>query len=157
MYIYKLDGFYFDRKRKGWLDFFRRMDKVYLPRIENPTVEQMQQYLEILRTNNGFLSLWKQLKSKPTSPGMEITLYSDNHETDIQTYMVLLGEETEEGYDVRTFYNPVAPYNPEAPEGMTYMLGDCFAASSTVRNFTMVIHVFAEFLTTGDVSKNLLN
>ncbi|PIT22142.1 hypothetical protein BHC46_06445 [Snodgrassella alvi] len=29
--IYKLDGFYFDRKRKGWLDFFRQMDKVYLP------------------------------------------------------------------------------------------------------------------------------
>ncbi|PIT16488.1 DUF6911 family protein [Snodgrassella alvi] len=133
------------------------MDKVYLPRIENPTVEQMQQYLEILRTNNGFLSLWKQSKSKPTSPGMEITLYSDNHETDIQTYMVLLGEETEEGYDVRTFYNPAAPNNPEAPRGMTYMLGDCFAASSTVRNFAMVIHVFAEFLTTGDVSKNLLN
>ncbi|KDN15565.1 hypothetical protein BGI40_10645 [Snodgrassella communis] len=96
--IYKLDGFYFDRKRKGWLDFFRRMEKVYLPRLEKPTVNEMQQYLEVLRTNNGFLSLWKQSKSKPISPGMQITLYSDNHETDIQTYMVLLGEKTEEDY-----------------------------------------------------------
>jgi hypothetical protein len=157
MYIYKLYGFYYDRKRKGWLNFFRQMNKVYLPRIENPNEDQMQQYLEILRTNNGFLSLWKQSKSKPTSPGMEITLYSDNHQTDIQTYMVLLGEETEEGYDVRTFYNPVAPCNPEAPEGMTYMLGDCFAACSTVRNFTMVRRVFTDFLTTGNVSEDLLN
>lgn len=157
MYIYKLDGFYFDRKRKGWLDFFRQMDKVYLPRIENPTVEQMQQYLEVLRINNGFLSLWKQSKSKPTSPGMQITLYSDNHETDIQTYMVLLGEETEEDYEVRTFYNPAAPSNPEAPRGMTYMLGECFAACSTVRNFALVVYAFTEFLTTGNVSDELLS
>ncbi|PIT47419.1 hypothetical protein BHC51_05750 [Snodgrassella alvi] len=40
--IYKLYGFYYDRKRKGWLNFFRQMNKVYLPRIENPNEDQMQ-------------------------------------------------------------------------------------------------------------------
>ncbi|KDN12445.1 hypothetical protein SALWKB12_0969 [Snodgrassella communis] len=40
---------------------------------------------------------------------------------------------------------------------MIYMQGECFASSSTVRNFELVVYAFTEFLTTGNLSDELLS
>ncbi len=117
--------------------------------IENPQADDLKNHLEELRTHNGKLILKNNLEDELRP--YKMTLYSDNHDSSVQTYMVLLATDLEDGdIDIRTF-NDKSGANTFIP-----MLGEPFAATSTTRDFSLVIRAFSEFLATGDVSTELL-
>ncbi|MCO6507983.1 MAG: hypothetical protein J6578_04220 [Snodgrassella sp.] len=130
--------------------YFKNGERVQLIPIEMPTITDLNNYLDILKINNGKLILRNDLEDEFMP--YEMVLYSDNHETLIHIYMILFATDMEDGdIEVRTF-------NDESgSKEFIPMLGEPFAIASTTKNFSLVIQAFKEFLETGDVSRDLLS
>ncbi|PIT09800.1 hypothetical protein BGI30_06525 [Snodgrassella alvi] len=130
--------------------YFKNGERIQLIPIEMPTITDLNNYLDILKINNGKLILKNDLEDEFMP--YEMVLYSDNHETLIHIYMILFATDMEDGdIEVRTF-------NDESgSKEFIPMLGEPFAIASTTKNFSLVIQAFKEFLETGDVSRDLLS
>jgi hypothetical protein len=130
--------------------YFKNGERIQLIPIEMPTITDLNNYLDILKINNGKLILRNDLEDEFMP--YEMVLYSDNHETLIHIYMILFATDMEDGdIEVRTF-------NDESgSKEFIPMLGEPFAIASTTKNFSLVIQSFKEFLETGDVSRDLLS
>ncbi|PIT08414.1 DUF6911 family protein [Snodgrassella communis] len=130
--------------------YFKNGERIQLIPIEMPTITDLNNYLDILKINNGKLILRNDLEDEFMP--YEMVLYSDNHETLIHIYMILFATDMEDGdIEVRTF-------NDESgSKEFIPMLGEPFAIASTTKNFSLVIQAFKEFLETGDVSRDLLS
>lgn len=130
--------------------YFKNGERIQLIPIEMPTITDLNNYLDILKINNGKLILRNDLEDEFMP--YEMVLYSDNHETLIHIYMILFATDMEDGdIEVRTF-------NDESgTKEFIPMLGEPFAIASTTKNFSLVIQAFKEFLETGDVSRDLLS
>ncbi|PIT47456.1 DUF6911 family protein [Snodgrassella alvi] len=130
--------------------YFKNGERIQLIPIEMPTITDLNNYLDILKINNGKLILRNDLEDEFMP--YEMVLYSDNHETLIHIYMILFATDMEDGdIEVRTF-------NDESgSKEFIPMLGEPFAIVSTTKNFSLVIQAFKEFLETGDVSRDLLS
>jgi hypothetical protein len=130
--------------------YFKNGERIQLIPIEMPTITDLDNYLDILKINNGKLILRNDLEDEFMP--YEMVLYSDNHETLIHIYMILFATDMEDGdIEVRTF-------NDESgSKEFIPMLGEPFAIASTTKNFSLVIQAFKEFLETGDVSRDLLS
>lgn len=130
--------------------YFVNGQRVQLVAIESPTVIELNKYLDILKFNSGKLILRNDLEDE--FEPYEMVLYSDDHETSIQIYMILFATDMEnEDIDVRTF-NDKSGSREFIP-----MLGEPFAIASTTKDFSLVVKAFNEFLQTGDVCRGLLN
>lgn len=66
-------------------------------------------------------------------------------------FVVTFGIETESDWIVRTYHNPIAQSEK------ILILGDAFNAGIVCRDASLVVSVFDEFFSTGDVSENLLS
>lgn len=129
---------------------FMNSQQIQLVAIEFPTVIDLDNYLKILKFNSGKLILRNNLEEK--FEPYEMVLYSDNHETTIHTYMILFATDMEDGdIDVRTFNDK------SGSKEFIPMLGEPFARASTIKDFSLVIKAFNEFLQTGDVSREILD
>ncbi|AJJ20641.1 DUF6911 family protein [Yersinia enterocolitica] len=134
MINFELGGYYFDYDRR-----------VQLPLITQPSIVQIMNYLNILKTHNGILVLDNDQEDNQIP--YKLTLYSDSG-----FYMVLLETMMDDGdLDIRTFYN-----KSESKKFIS-ILGEPYSEASIVKEFDLVIEVVKEFYETGNVSTDLLN
>ncbi|WP_145556587.1 DUF6911 family protein [Yersinia canariae] len=134
MINFELGGYYFDYDRR-----------VQLPLITQPSIVQVMNYLNILKTHNGILVLDNDQEDNQIP--YKLTLYSDSG-----LYMVLLETMMDDGdLDIRTFYN-----KSESKKFIS-ILGEPYSEVSIVKEFDLVIEVVKEFYETGNVSTDLLN
>ncbi|CNI77101.1 DUF6911 family protein [Yersinia intermedia] len=134
MINFELGGYYFDYDRR-----------VQLPLIMQPSIVQIMNYLNILKTHNGILVLDNDQEDNQIP--YKLTLYSDSG-----FYMVLLETMMDDGdLDIRTFYN-----KSESKKFIS-ILGEPYSEASIVKEFDLVIEVVKEFYETGNVSTDLLN
>lgn len=106
--------------------------------------EDVRQYLVNLEENAGTVRL--HLVDAPDPGPISIQLRSEN-----KMYLVTLLEATEDGTDVREYYNPIARAE------MVDILGDRWDARQLISDFNLVVVLLKEFFETGDVSHQLLN
>ncbi|TEA26375.1 DUF6911 family protein, partial [Candidatus Schmidhempelia bombi] len=66
--------------------YFKNGERIQLIPIEMPTITDLNNYLDILKINNGKLILRNDLEDEFMP--YEMVLYSDNHETLIHIYMI---------------------------------------------------------------------
>jgi hypothetical protein len=66
-------------------------------------------------------------------------------------YLITLGEEDEDDYNVRAFTNKAAV------NGKVLILGDFWDKRMICTDFQLVVDVFKEFFRTGDVSRDILS
>jgi hypothetical protein len=120
-------------------------ERVQLPLLKQPSIEQLINYLHILMIHNGVLVLDN--NQEHNHAPYKLTLYSDEC-----NYLVMLEMISIEGdINIRTFCDG------SESEGFIFILGEPYPETSIVKNFTSVINVFKEFLERGDVSRELLN
>lgn len=134
MLLYELGGYYLNKNQRTQLAL-----------KDHPSIDELNNYLDILKNNNGVLVLSNNQEEylKP----YDMTLYSDN-----ERYLILFSTMMEDGdIDIRTFNDK------SGSREFISMLGEPFAIASTTKDFSLVIRAFSEFLETGDVSRTLLD
>lgn len=119
---------------------------ILFPLLKSPSISDLITYLNIIKIHDGVLSL-RNDQEENCSP-YELTLYSDKHR-----YLVMLATKTTDGdIDVRTL-DRGPPYTRE----FISILGEPYAKSSVVEDFSLVTKAFVEFLKNGDVGRELLD
>jgi hypothetical protein len=66
-------------------------------------------------------------------------------------YLLTLGEETDDDYKVR-FY-----WDPSLTNDKLLILGDYWSERQLIKDYDLVIKIFKEFFDTGNVSADILN
>lgn len=131
---FELGGFYLSNSKR-----------IQLPLIKEPFEEELTNYLDILKVNDGVLILDNNQENNCVP--YKLAVYSDDY-----NYLVMLETISIEGdLIIRTFCN-----NSASREFMS-MLGESYSKQSIVKDFNLVRKVFREFLEIGDVSDNLLS
>ncbi|WP_392551376.1 hypothetical protein RHO14_07745 [Orbus wheelerorum] len=133
MFRFELGGYYLDKNTR-----------VQLPIKKAPSIDELTNYLNILKKYNGVLVLDNNQEHKHRP--YKMVLYSDYN------YLIMLETLMTNGdIEVRTFYD-----NSVSKEFIS-ILGESYAKASTVTDFSLVIQVFKEFYENGNVSKDILN
>jgi len=134
MLKYQLGGYYLNKSQR-----------VQLSLKEQPSIEELFNYLNILEKNNGILVLSN--NQEESLKPYDMTLYSDD-----KRYLILLASMLDDGdIDVRTFNDR------SGSQKFISMLGEPYAAVSIIQDFTLVSKAFEQFYETGDVERELLN
>lgn len=111
---------------------------------ESPTWEEVKEFLSKLKGKAGTLTL-DILDGGNIGPDMlQVRAQNGN-------YMLTLGEETDDDYKVR-FY-----WDPSLPNEKLLLLGDYWSERQLTKDFDLVVSVFKEFFDTGNVSTDILN
>ncbi|RLM10082.1 hypothetical protein BIY27_14985 [Gibbsiella quercinecans] len=110
----------------------------------SPTWEEVKEYLSKLKDKAGTLTL-NNLDGGNIGPDM-LQVRAENG-----NYMLTLGEETDDDYKVR-FY-----WDPSLPNEKLLLLGDYWSERQLIKDFDIVVRVFKEFFDTGNVSADILN
>jgi len=111
---------------------------------KSPAWEEVKEYLSKLKGKAGTLTL-NALDSGNIGPDM-LQVRAENG-----NYMLTLGENTDDDYKVR-FY-----WDPSLPNDKLLLLGDYWSERQLIKDFDLVIRVFKEFFDTGNVSADILN
>ncbi|WP_313656157.1 DUF6911 family protein [Pantoea sp.] len=111
---------------------------------KSPAWEQVEEYLIKLEGEAGTLTLVV-LDGADVGPDM-LQVRAENG-----NYMLTLGEETDDDYRVR-FY-----WDQSRPNDKLLILGDYWSGQQLTKDFELVVRVFKEFFDTGNVSGDILN
>ncbi|EGV2902266.1 hypothetical protein LDT72_004747 [Salmonella enterica] len=111
---------------------------------KSPTWEDVEGYLSKLKGKAGTLTL-DLLDCGDIGPDM-LQVRAENG-----NYMLTLGEEIDDDYRVR-FY-----WDQSLPSEKLLILGDYWSERQLTKDFELVVRVFKEFFNTGDVSADILN
>lgn len=109
-----------------------------------PTWEEVEEYLSNLNGKAGTLTL-DIFDNTNIGPDM-LQVRAENG-----NYLLNLGEETDDDYKVR-FY-----WNTSLPNEKLLILGDYWSERQLLKDFDLVVRVFKEFFDTGNVSAEILN
>lgn len=111
---------------------------------KSPSWEEVKECLSKLKGNAGTLTL-DILDGGNIGPDMlQVRAQNDN-------YILTLGEETDDDYKVR-FY-----WDSSLPNEKTLLLGDYWPERQIIKDFDLVVRIFKEFFDTGNVSVDILN
>ncbi|WP_273761409.1 DUF6911 family protein [Aeromonas hydrophila] len=111
---------------------------------KNPTWNDIYDHLRQLVDGAGTLSI-DIVDIVDSGPDFLQVRAENNH------FMVMLGEVTEDDYNVRNYMGGVISNNK------VEVLGDYWPESQLTKDFEFVVRVFKEFFETGNVSTSLLN
>ena len=118
--------------------------KVQLPWVSDPTSEEVQAILNLIKPEVGIVRLKK-------NPEPEIGPYAMSLHVQEGTYLVMLQEYSEDGStQVRT------PFNAQLEGNLIEFLGERYDQRTALVDFDVVKVIFNEFLKSGNVSKNFL-
>ncbi|WP_172205310.1 hypothetical protein [Niveibacterium sp. COAC-50] len=101
-------------------------------------------YLEEVRNGGGVVTLDTIEDARTTYRSLQVRSEAGN-------YLLTLGEETDDDWEVRTYHNP------NSKESRVELLGDYWDAKMIFRNFEVVVAAFKEFYELGNVSVALLS
>ncbi|OCG24853.1 hypothetical protein A9G22_03545 [Gilliamella sp. App2-1] len=133
MIKFELGGYFFERNRR-----------IQLPIVKKPSIDELDNYLNIFKYNSGVFILDNDQEDNNTP--YKMILYSDN-----QHYLVMLETILQDGdLEVRTFFNQC-----ECSKIML-ILNEPYNNSLVIQDFFLVKRVFSEFFIHGDVSRELL-
>ncbi len=71
--------------------------------------------------------------------------------TEKSNYLLMLGETTEDDYEVRSYWDK------NQTDKKIDILGDYWPAKQVIKDFDLVVRIFKEFFDTGNVSIDILN
>ncbi|EDS4035766.1 hypothetical protein GUO71_005154 [Salmonella enterica] len=113
-------------------------------KINNPTWKDLQSFLDSIKSNAGEVSL--QLREEP-----DLGPVSIRASTTDGNYLITLLEYTNDGSDVRSFWDE------SKPDEQILLHAYYWPAKQLTKNFDFVVKVFKEFFDTGNVSTDLLS
>jgi hypothetical protein len=114
-------------------------------RICDPEWADINSYLIQLNCEDGFAEL--SINDAPDVGPQNLQIWSEGF-----NYLGLLGELTDDDYEVRTFTRHEAD-----SKHMVEIAGYLWDSRTVVRDFGLVERAFREFFETDDVSRNLMN
>ncbi|WP_239375203.1 DUF6911 family protein [Snodgrassella gandavensis] len=121
--------------------------RIQLPFKGNPTIDDINNYLDLFLFNDGVLEL-EQNEEEGNIP-FRLTLYAEN-----QKYLVMFGKsnpEVDDGVEVRTFWDGTSA------SGLISLQGDLWDNRTISENFSLVRKAFNEFYQTGDIDQNIVS
>jgi hypothetical protein len=111
---------------------------------DNPSWKDVEQRLVQVQRSNGVVTL--EIENSSALGPQNLQVFCDRSQ-----FLMMLGEEDEEDWNVRSYTNTAA-----TPE-MVDILGNYWDARSICHDFSIVLAVFREFFKTGDVSREMLD
>ncbi|HEI6967673.1 TPA: hypothetical protein SK282_004366 [Yersinia enterocolitica] len=111
---------------------------------KEPTWDDIENQLNRLRDASGTLTL-DVISDAEIGPEMLQV------RTEHCYFIVMLGETTDDDYEVRSYWDMTQPDNK------VEILGDYWPERQLTKDFDLVVRIFREFFDTGNVSTDLLN
>lgn len=134
-YSLRFGGYYLDKHG----------ERYQYPLLLNPTTDEMLQILSSALNQRATLGLKK--RPTPELGPFHLTVDIEN-----EKFLVMLQENTNDG-DIKVRM----PFNPNGGDENVEFFGDNWDARDVLDDFEIVKTIFIEFLTTGNVSTDLLS